>query len=171
MPVRRGPEAAVAPGQSRGGSGPSGSEWVRSRAEARRTGSTSPAGRSPRGDATPPRDARVDRVNTKKIAAAIRTTSSTAPTMRPAPTPSEGADCECWATTSATAAMPVRYPVRAARSRGASLRGRLPEREHVRLGARLEERDLDRPLAHRVVLAHELVEAAVPEHAVAVLVD
>ncbi len=48
---------------------------------------------------------------------------------------------------------------------------RLSEGEHVRLGARLEERDLQRPLADRVVLAHELVEAAVPEQAVPVLVD
>ena len=48
---------------------------------------------------------------------------------------------------------------------------RLPERERVRLGAGLEERDLQRPLADRVVLAHELVQAAVPEQAVPVLVD
>ena len=48
---------------------------------------------------------------------------------------------------------------------------RLSEGEHVRLGAGLEERDLQRPLADRVVLAHELVQAAVAEHAVAVLVD
>jgi hypothetical protein len=47
----------------------------------------------------------------------------------------------------------------------------LAEREHVRLGAGSEERDLQRPLAHRVVLEHELVQAAVPEHAVPVLVD
>lgn len=47
----------------------------------------------------------------------------------------------------------------------------LPERERVRLGAWLEERDVQRPLADRVVLAHELVQAAVPEHAVPVLVD
>ena len=47
----------------------------------------------------------------------------------------------------------------------------LPEREHVRLGAWLEERDLQRPLADRVVLAHELVQAAVPEQAVPVLID
>jgi hypothetical protein len=46
----------------------------------------------------------------------------------------------------------------------------LPAREHVRLGAGLEERDLQRPLADRV-LAHELVQAAVPEQAVPVLVD
>ena len=50
-------------------------------------------------------------------------------------------------------------------------RALLPERERVRLGAGLEERDLKRPLADRVVLAHELVEAAVPEQAGAVLVD
>jgi hypothetical protein len=47
----------------------------------------------------------------------------------------------------------------------------LPERERIRLGAGLGERDLQRPLADRVVLAHELVHAAVLEHAVAVLVD
>ena len=47
----------------------------------------------------------------------------------------------------------------------------LAERERVRLGAGLEEGDLQRPLADRVVLAHELVQAAVAEHAVAVLVD
>ena len=47
----------------------------------------------------------------------------------------------------------------------------LPEREHVRLGAGLEEGDLQRPLADRVVLAHELVQAAVPEHALPVLGD
>ena len=47
----------------------------------------------------------------------------------------------------------------------------LPERERVRLGAGLEERDLQRALADRVVLAHELVQPAVPEHAVPVLVD
>jgi hypothetical protein len=47
----------------------------------------------------------------------------------------------------------------------------LPEREHVRLGAVLEEGDLQRPLADRVVLAHELIQPAVPEQAVAVLVD
>src|SRR5688500_12383352 len=47
----------------------------------------------------------------------------------------------------------------------------LSEREGVRLGARVEERDLQRPLVHRVVLAHELVHAAVPEQAVPVLVD
>ena len=53
----------------------------------------------------------------------------------------------------------------------AGLRVWLPEREHVRLGAGLEERDLQRALADRVVLAHELVQAAVAEHAVPVLVD
>ena len=47
----------------------------------------------------------------------------------------------------------------------------LSEGEHVRLGARLEEHDLQRPLADRVMLAHEMVQAAVPEQAVAVLVD
>jgi hypothetical protein len=47
----------------------------------------------------------------------------------------------------------------------------LPECERVGLGAWLEEGDLQGPLADRVVLAHELVQAAVPKHAVAVLVD
>jgi hypothetical protein len=46
-----------------------------------------------------------------------------------------------------------------------------PNVERVRRGARLEDRDLHRPLAHRVVPAHELVRAAVPHHAVAVLVE
>ena len=41
----------------------------------------------------------------------------------------------------------------------------------VRLRAGLEERNLKRPLADHVVLAHELVQAAVLEQAVAVLVD
>src|SRR5512133_2436449 len=48
---------------------------------------------------------------------------------------------------------------------------RLPEREDICGRAGLEESDLQRPLADRVVLAHELVQAAVPEQAVAVLVD
>src|SRR5829696_6475997 len=47
----------------------------------------------------------------------------------------------------------------------------LPERERVGAGAWLDEGDLQRPLEDRVVLAHELVEAALPKHAVAVLVD
>jgi hypothetical protein len=47
----------------------------------------------------------------------------------------------------------------------------LAERERVRLRAGLEERDLQRPLADSVVLTHELVQAAVPEQAVPVLVD
>ena len=47
----------------------------------------------------------------------------------------------------------------------------LAEREHVCLGAGLEERDLQRPLADPVVRAHELVEAAFPKRAVPVLVD
>jgi hypothetical protein len=46
----------------------------------------------------------------------------------------------------------------------------LAERERVCLGAGLEERDLQRPLADPVVLSHELVEAALPEQAVPVLV-
>src|SRR4051794_3208068 len=48
---------------------------------------------------------------------------------------------------------------------------RLPERERVSLGAGLEECDLQRALANRVALAHELVQAAFPEQAVPVLVD
>jgi hypothetical protein len=52
-----------------------------------------------------------------------------------------------------------------------SLPSLLPESERVGLGAGPEERDLQRPLVNRVVLAHELVEAAVPEQAVSVLVD
>ena len=47
----------------------------------------------------------------------------------------------------------------------------LSEREDVCLGAGLEERDLQRPLTDGVVLAHELVQAAIPEQAVPVLVD
>jgi hypothetical protein len=41
----------------------------------------------------------------------------------------------------------------------------------VRFAAGLEERGLQRPLADRVVLAHDLVQPAVPENAVAVFVD
>lgn len=47
----------------------------------------------------------------------------------------------------------------------------LPEGERVRLGAGLEEYDLERLLVDRPVLAHELVHARVPEQAVSVLVD
>jgi hypothetical protein len=47
----------------------------------------------------------------------------------------------------------------------------LAECERVRFGAGLEEGDLERPLADHVVLAHELVKAAVPEQAVPVFVD
>src|SRR5215203_4536567 len=47
----------------------------------------------------------------------------------------------------------------------------LPECERVRLGTGLEKRDLQRALADRVVLAHELVQATVQEQAVPVLVD
>src|SRR5687768_3173406 len=46
----------------------------------------------------------------------------------------------------------------------------LAEGEGVGLGAGLEERDLQRPVADPVVLAHELVHAALAQHAVAVLV-
>jgi hypothetical protein len=49
--------------------------------------------------------------------------------------------------------------------------GALPERERVGLGARLEERDLHRPVADGVVLADELVHPPAVEEAVAVLVD
>jgi hypothetical protein len=47
----------------------------------------------------------------------------------------------------------------------------LPERERVGLGAWLEERDLQGPLADRIVLADELVHAGVLEQAVSGLVD
>jgi hypothetical protein len=47
----------------------------------------------------------------------------------------------------------------------------LPECERVGLGAWLEEGDLQGPLADRVVLAHELVQAALVENAVAMFVD
>jgi hypothetical protein len=47
----------------------------------------------------------------------------------------------------------------------------LTEREHVRLGAAFEEGDLKRLLVDRVMLAHELIQAAVPKHAVSALVD
>ncbi len=42
----------------------------------------------------------------------------------------------------------------------------LPEREHVRLGAGLEQRDLQGSFVGRVMLAYELVQAAGPEQAV-----
>ena len=38
-----------------------------------------------------------------------------------------------------------------------------PERERVGFGTRLEERDLQSSLVHRLVLADELVQAAVPQ--------
>jgi hypothetical protein len=47
----------------------------------------------------------------------------------------------------------------------------LTERERVGLGVGLEERNLERPLPNSVVLADELVQAAVAKDAVAVLVD
>jgi hypothetical protein len=47
----------------------------------------------------------------------------------------------------------------------------LPEREGVRLGAGLAERELQGPFADRVMLAYELVEATFPEQSVAVDVD
>jgi hypothetical protein len=43
--------------------------------------------------------------------------------------------------------------------------------ERVRLGAWLEEGNLQRPLADHVVPAYELVHAAVPEQAIPALVD
>jgi hypothetical protein len=43
--------------------------------------------------------------------------------------------------------------------------------ERVRRGAGLAERDLQRPLADRFVLAHELVPVTVPQLGVTVLVD
>jgi hypothetical protein len=46
----------------------------------------------------------------------------------------------------------------------------LPECERVGLGAWLKEGDFQGPLADRVVLAHELVQAALAEHAVSVFV-
>ena len=47
----------------------------------------------------------------------------------------------------------------------------LAEREHVGLGAGLEELDLERAVAHRLSRADELVQAAFLKQAVAVLVD
>jgi hypothetical protein len=47
----------------------------------------------------------------------------------------------------------------------------LAERERVRLGAGLEERDLQRSVADGIVLAHQLVHAVFAQYAVAVLVD
>src|SRR3954447_3409623 len=47
----------------------------------------------------------------------------------------------------------------------------LAERERVRLGAGLKEGGLQRSVADGGVLAYELVQAAVPKHAVAVLVN
>ena len=48
---------------------------------------------------------------------------------------------------------------------------RLAERERVRLGTGLEEGDLQRPLADRVVLTDELIQAALAEYATAVCVN
>jgi hypothetical protein len=47
----------------------------------------------------------------------------------------------------------------------------LAERERVRVGAVLEEGDVQRPLVHGVVRAHQLVQATVPKQAVPALVD
>ena len=65
-------------------------------------------------------------------------------------------------------------------ARGGAVRGpasapreprHLPECERVGFGAGREKRDLQRPVSDPVALAHELVEAAVVEHSVSVLVD
>ena len=48
---------------------------------------------------------------------------------------------------------------------------RLSEGERVRLDSRLEERELECLLVDRSVLAHQLVQAALPEHTGPVLVD
>jgi hypothetical protein len=49
--------------------------------------------------------------------------------------------------------------------------GALPESGRIRLGAGLEERDLQRPLANLVVLAYELVHTGLLKQPVAVFVD
>jgi hypothetical protein len=46
----------------------------------------------------------------------------------------------------------------------------LPECEDVGLGAPLEKADFQRSVADRLVLAYQLVQAALPKHTVAVLV-
>src|SRR5215207_10121158 len=48
---------------------------------------------------------------------------------------------------------------------------RLAERERVRLGAGLEERDLQRSVADGIALAHQLVHAVIAQYATAVLLD
>ena len=47
----------------------------------------------------------------------------------------------------------------------------LAKRKRVGLGARLEERNFERPLTNGVAFAYELVQPAVFEHAVPLLVD
>jgi len=47
----------------------------------------------------------------------------------------------------------------------------LAERERVRFGLGLEKADLERAFADELVLADELVETAIPQHACAVLAD
>jgi hypothetical protein len=62
---------------------------------------------------------------------------------------------------------PARYPPASSCVEASGL----PEGECVRLGAGLVEGDLERSFADSVMLAYELIQAAVPEHAVSVLVD
>jgi hypothetical protein len=65
-------------------------------------------------------------------------------------------------------------PSRAGRDRrelGAIFAYALPEGERVSLGSRLEEHDLQRPLAYLAGLPHKLVKATLAERAVPVLVD
>jgi hypothetical protein len=68
-------------------------------------------------------------------------------------------------------APPLRGPAQAEMVDQRSRRLLLAEGERVGLGAGLEERDLQCPLADRVVLAYELVEPALSEQAVPVLGD
>jgi hypothetical protein len=77
------------------------------------------------------------------------------------------------ATWSSRALQECAPPIRQRDGDGWSARrhGWLAERERVGLGAGLEEGDLQYPFTNRVVLAHELVHAAVPEQAVPVFVD
>lgn len=56
-------------------------------------------------------------------------------------------------------------------SQGPSSRFASPEGERVSLGAGLEERDLQRPLADGVVLAYELVQPTLAENTVTFRVD
>ena len=63
--------------------------------------------------------------------------------------------------------IPRRYPLASPCLEASAL----PEGECVRLGAGLVEGDLERSLADPVTLAYKLIQAAVPNHAVSVLVD